>query len=48
MHSERMRTDAISESMIYTNPIIIIIVVQCDSGAAIPFIGVIQDRICVY
>ena len=40
MYSDRMRTDAISESMY--------IVVQCNSGAAIPYVGAIQDRICIY
>ena len=36
MHRDRMRTDAISESMIQ-----VLYVVQCNSGAAIPYIGVI-------
>ena len=40
MYSDRMRTDAISESMY--------IVVQCNSGAAIPYVGAIQDRIYMY
>ena len=43
MHSDRMRTNAISKSMIQ-----VLYCLQCNSGAAIPYIGVIQDRICIY
>ena len=40
MHSDRMRTDAISQSMIYTSPIL-----SCSVIVVQPFL-IYQDRIC--
>ena len=44
MHSDRMRTDAISESMIHASPIL-----PCSVIVVLPFLikGVVQDRISI-